>query len=84
MSQMEENVVDQKNPKVTIDEFKKYVRDSIDKYYWDTPSAIVLRSFYLMDVEKEVGVTLRSFDYLRAISEKESNIYKAILANRKK
>jgi hypothetical protein len=40
---------------------------------------IVLRSFYVADVEKPEGVTLRSFDFLRGIAEKEMKEYKSLL-----
>ncbi len=64
--------------KWTIDDFKEYVRRRIDKDYYDTPSMVVLRSFYLADVEKPKDVTVKLFFWLRAIAEKEIQVYKSI------
>jgi hypothetical protein len=65
--------------KWSVEDFKLYVRKRIDKCYWDTASMIVLRSFYVADVEKTEGVTLRLFDFLRGIAEKEIKDYKSFL-----
>jgi hypothetical protein len=65
--------------KWTVEDFKKYVRQRIDKYYWDTPSMIVLRSFYVADVQKPEGVTLTEFTMLRGIAVKEIMDYKTQL-----
>jgi len=67
-----------KREKWNIEDFKKYITKCVKEHYWITPSAIVLRSFYVADVEKEPGVTLRMFDYLRGIAEKELKDYKSI------
>jgi len=71
--------IDKDREKWTVDDFKAYVRCRIDKYYWDTPSMIVLRSFYVAKVEKTEGVTLRQFDFLRGIAEREVKTYKSEL-----
>lgn len=66
----------------TIEEFKQYVRQRIDKQYYDTPSMIVLRSFYVGEVEKPKDVTVKLFYWLRSIAEKEIQIYKQLLSNK--
>ena len=48
-----------------------------------TPSMIVLRSFYVANVEKPDGVTLRMFDFLRAIADDVIKDYKAKLSAEK-
>jgi hypothetical protein len=65
--------------KWTIEEFKSFVRERVDKYYWTNASVVVLTSFYLADVEKPIEVTIRQFEFLRAIAEKEILTYKSIL-----
>lgn len=66
--------------KWSVEDFKLYVRKRIDKCYHDSASMIVLRSFYVADVLKPEGVTLRSFDFLRGVAEQEIKVYKSELA----
>jgi len=63
--------------KWNIEDFKAYCRKQIDKHYYETPSMVVLRSFHIAKVEKPPEITVTSFDYLRAVAEKEMNDYKA-------
>lgn len=62
----------------TLEDFKQYARQCIDAYYWDSPSRIVLRSFYIAEVEKPKDVTIRLFTWLRAVAEKEIQTYKSV------
>ena len=75
--------IDKDRPTWTVDEFKAYVIVRIKKCYWDTPSMIVLRSFYVANVQKPAGVTLRMFDFLRGIADDVINDYKAKLSAEK-
>lgn len=48
----------------------------INDYYWVSPSAVTLASFYQADVIKPKDITIRSFEWLRSIADKEIQIYK--------
>ena len=63
--------------KWTIDDFKKYVKRKVDEYYYTTPSMIVLKSFYVGEVEKPKDITVKMFFWLRSIAEQEMNVYKS-------
>jgi len=56
---------------MSLDDFKKYVIKKVDECYYITPSMIVLKSFYVGDVEKPDSVTVRTFAWLRSIAEQE-------------
>ena len=61
----------------TVDDFKKYVKRKVNEHYYITPSMVVLKSFYVGEVEKPKNVTVRMFFCLRAIAEQEMNVYKS-------
>lgn len=63
-----------------VERFRQYVRDSIDKCYVVTSSTIVLRSFYIANVDRPAEVTVRMFEWLRAMAEQESKNYKSKLS----
>ena len=63
--------------KWTIDDFKKYVRKKVDEHYYVTPSMVVLKSFYVGEVEKPKEVTVKMFFWLRSIAEQEMKTYKS-------
>lgn len=67
--------------KATIEDFKKYVREKVDEQYYITPSMVVLKSFYVMEVQKPKEVTIRLFDWLLSIAEKEMQVYKSFKTN---
>lgn len=73
------SLVDTHRPTWTVDEFKAYVIVRIKKCYWDTASMIVLRSFYVANVEKPADVTLKMFDFLRKIADETIKDYKTKL-----
>ena len=62
--------------KWSVEDFKEYCHRKVDEFYWVTPSAVVLKSFYISEVEKPDGLTIRMFDFLGSISEKELQVYK--------
>lgn len=66
--------------KWTIDDFKKYVRKKVDEHYCVTPSMVVLKSFYVGEVEKPKEVTVKMFFWLRSIAEQEMKAYKSQVA----
>lgn len=66
--------------KWTIDDFKKYVRKKVDEHYYVTPSMVVLKSFYVGEVEKPKEVTVKMFFWLRSIAEQEMKTYKSQVA----
>lgn len=63
--------------KWTIEDFKEFVREQVDKLYWITPSQVVLKSFYFGEVEKPQSVTVKLFFWLRSIAEQEIKTYKS-------
>mgnify|MGYP007049691006 CR=1 FL=1 len=60
----------------TVEDFKKFVVEMIVDYYWVSPSAVTLASFYQADVIKPKDVTIRTVNWLRSIADKEIQIYK--------
>lgn len=67
----------------SVQDFINYVHHRVDINYNETPSMVVLRSFYFGEVEKPKTVTVRQFDWLRSIAEHEMKVYKAQLNNSK-
>lgn len=65
--------------KWTLEDFKQYVREKVDEHYYITPSMVVLKSFYVGEVEKPKEVTVRMFDWLLSIAEQEIKTYKSKL-----
>jgi hypothetical protein len=65
--------------KWTLENFKQYIREKVDEYYYVTPSMVVLKSFYVIEVEKSKEVTVRMFDWLLSIAEQEIKTYKSKL-----
>lgn len=63
--------------KATLDQFKEYVRNQVDKQYSISPSMVVLKSFYYMEVEKPSNITTQTFEWLRSIAEQEIKNYKS-------
>ena len=62
----------------TVDEYLLFVVNQIKKQYFITPSAVVLKSFYVMEVIKPDKMVVRMFDWLLSITEKCIKDYKAI------
>lgn len=65
--------------KWNIEDLKKFTREKVDKCYHVSPSAIVLMSFYIGEIDKPKEITIRMFDWLRSIVEQDINIYKSHL-----
>jgi hypothetical protein len=65
----------------TIEDFKTFVKKQVDVLYWITPSAVVLKSFYVGDVIKPKEITVTKFVWLRSIAEKVIKDYKSLNAH---
>ena len=61
----------------SVDDFKDYTKKCVTDHHQVSPSAVVLRSFYIAEVEKPKEVTIQQFEYLRSIAAKTIKDFKS-------
>ena len=61
------------------EELLQYVRDQIDKYLFVTCGTITGRFLLFYDIEKPSTITIKKYDYVYSLVEKERAVYLNIL-----